>query len=162
MRRGAVAIVGVAAGCLLLGGCGAEIRPLAAVRLDTEGAPRAVLRPCGDDLIQGLSLVGAPAGRDSGRNRSGWQVRGKRHGSDVEFPLFSPPSAWRARTAGQQRLVPDYTYELGFGKAEFNYEYTGTVTFRAADLATLKPGQVWADDRVMSLGEFERLAEDSC
>ncbi|MFF1306086.1 hypothetical protein [Streptomyces sp. NPDC058307] len=24
------------------------------------------------------------------------------------------------------------------------------------------PGHVWADDRAMSLGEFERLAEDSC
>ncbi|MER5381312.1 hypothetical protein ABT040_13660 [Streptomyces sp. NPDC002688] len=162
MKRAVVAVVGVVAGCLLLGGCGPEIRPLAAVRLDTEGAPRAVLRPCGDDLIRGLSLVGAPAGTDSGRNRSGWKVPGKRHGTRAEFPLFSPPSAWRARASGQQRLVPDYTYRLGFGKAEFNYEYTGTVTFRAADLATLKPGQVWADDRAMSLGEFERLAEDSC
>jgi hypothetical protein len=162
MKRAVVAVVGAVAGCLLLGGCGAEVLPLAAVRLDTDGAPLAVLRPCGDDLVQGLSLVGAPAGTDSGRNRSGWKVPGKRHGTDAEFPLFSPPSAWRARAIGQQRLVPDYTYELGFGKAEFNYEYTGTVTFRAADLATLKPGQVWADDRAMSLGEFEKLAEDSC
>ncbi|MET9901387.1 hypothetical protein [Streptomyces sp. NPDC006446] len=162
MKRAVVAVVGVVAGCLLLGGCGADIRPLAAVRLDTEGAPRAVLRSCGDDLIQALSLFGAPAGTDSGRNRSGWKVPGKRHGTGAEFPLFSPPSAWRARASGQQRLVPDYTYRLGFGKGEFNYEYTGIVTFRAADLAALKPGQVWADGRVMSLGEFERLAEDSC
>ncbi|MFI0964737.1 hypothetical protein ACH4S8_25590 [Streptomyces sp. NPDC021080] len=162
MRRDVMAIVGVVTACLLLSGCEAELLPLAAVRLDTEGVPRAVLRPCGDDLIGGLSLVGTPAGTDSGRNRSGWKVPGDRHVTDTEFPLFSPPSAWRARATGQQRLVPDYTYELGFGKAEFNYEYTGNVTFRAADLATLKPGQVWADDRAMSLGEFERLAEDSC
>ncbi|MGW3814840.1 hypothetical protein [Streptomyces sp. NPDC005046] len=162
MKRAVVAVTGVVAGCLLLSGCGAEVLPLAAVRLDTEGAPQAVLRPCGDDLIQGLSLVGAPAGTDSGRNRSGWKAPGHRHGTDAEFPLFAPPPAWRARAAGQQRLVPDYTYELGFGKAESSYEYTGTVTFRAADLAKLKPGQVWADDRAMSLGEFEKLAEDSC
>ncbi|MFJ9151373.1 hypothetical protein ACIRP7_25700 [Streptomyces sp. NPDC102270] len=40
--------------------------------------------------------------------------------------------------------------------------YNGIVTFTAADLAALEPGQVWADDRAMSLGEFEELAEDSC
>ncbi|MFF4831592.1 hypothetical protein [Streptomyces sp. NPDC001315] len=58
--------------------------------------------------------------------------------------------------------MPAYTYELSFGKAEFNYEYTGIVTFRATDLHPLRRGQVWADGRAMSLGEFERLAEDSC
>ncbi|MEV5534743.1 hypothetical protein [Streptomyces prunicolor] len=155
-------VVGVVAGGLLLSGCGALDLPLAAVRVDASGAPQAVLRPCGDDLIQGLSLTGAPADTDSDRNFSGWRVPGKRHGADAEFPLFTPPSAWRARAAGQQRLVANYTYELAFGKAEFNYEYTGHVTFRAADLAALKPGQVWADGKVMSLGEFEKLAEDSC
>lgn len=160
LTRRAAAVAGAVAGCLLLSGCGAELLPLAAIRLDASGAPEAVLRPCGDDLIQGLSLTGAP--EDSEQNLSGWRVPGKRHGADAEFPLFVPPSAWRARSAGQQRLVAGYTYELAFGKAEFNYEYTGTVTFRAADLTALKPGQVWADDRAMSLGEFEKLAERSC
>lgn len=153
-------MAGVVAGAMLLSGCGAELLPLVAVRLGASGAPEAVLRPCGDDLIQGLSLRGAPAGSD--RVLSGWRVPGKRHGADAEFPLFSPPAAWHARPTGEQRLVPGYTYELVFGKAEFNYEYTGIVTFRAADLTALKPGQVWADDRAMSLGEFEELAEDSC
>ncbi|MGW1214640.1 hypothetical protein ACWD5F_33945 [Streptomyces sp. NPDC002499] len=162
MRRSGVAVAGAVAGCLLLSGCGAIDLPLAAVGVDATGAPQAVLRPCGDDLIQGLSLVGAPADTESERNYSGWRVPGKRHGTDAGFPLFAPPSAWQARAVGQQRLVPDYTYELAFGKAEYNYEYTGRVTFRAADLAALKPGQVWADDRAMSLDEFEELAEDSC
>lgn len=160
MGRAGAALAGVVGGVLLLSGCGAEILPLAAVRLDAWGAPVALVRHCGDDLIHGLSLAGAPA--DSEKNLSGWRVPGQRHGTDAEFPLFSPPVAWQARAAGQQRLVPSYTYELGFGKAEFNYEYTGIVTFRAADLAALKPGQVWADDRVMSRGEFEKLAADSC
>lgn len=160
MRRAGAVLAGVVGGALLLSGCGAVVLPLAAVRLDASGAPEAVLRPCGDDQIQGLSLDGAPA--DSEKNLSGWRVPGKRQGSDAEFPLFSPPAEWHARAVGRQRLVSSYTYELAFGKAEFNYEYTGVVTFRAADLAALKPGQVWADDRAMSRGEFEKLAADSC
>jgi hypothetical protein len=153
-------LAGVVGGVLLLSGCGAVVLPLAAVRLDASGAPEAVVRHCGDDLIQGLSLAGAPV--DSEKNLSGWRVPGKRHGSDAGFPLFSPPADWHAKAIGQQRLVPAYTYQLAFGKAEFNYEYTGLVTFRAGDLARLKAGQVWADDRVMGRGEFEKLAADSC
>jgi len=162
MRRYVVAVAGVVAAAGLLSGCGAQTLPLAAVRLDGAGAPEVVLRPCGDDLIQGLSLAGAPDEEESGELLSGWKVPGKRRGADAEFPLFSPPAAWHARMVGAQRVVPAYTYELAFGKAEFNYEYTGTVTFRASDLAALEPGQVWADGRVMGLGEFEELAEDSC
>ncbi|MEU9915727.1 hypothetical protein [Streptomyces sp. NPDC051001] len=161
-RAGVAALVGAVGGAMLLSGCGASLLPLVAVRLDASGAPQALLRPCGDDLIQGLRLTGAPAEEDSDENLSGWETSGKRTGEDIGFPLFEPPAAWHARPAGQQRLAPAYTYRLAFGKAEFNYEYTGTVMFRTADLAALEPGQVWADDRVMSLGEFEELAEDSC
>ncbi|WP_316775188.1 hypothetical protein [Streptomyces sasae] len=45
---------------------------------------------------------------------------------------------------------------------ELVFPNSGTVTFTAGYLAALQPGQVWADDRAMSLGEFEKLAEDSC
>lgn len=162
MRRYVVAVAGVGAAVGLLSGCGAEILPLVAVRLDGQGRPQAVVRPCGDDLIQGLSLSGAPDEEEPGELLSGWNVAGKRRGADTEFPLFSPPAAWHARAVGPQRLVSSYTYELGFGKAEFNYEYTGIVTFRASDLAVLRTAQVWADGRAMSLDEFEELAEDSC
>jgi hypothetical protein len=162
MRRYVVAVAGVVAAVGLLSGCGAEILPLVAVRLDGQGRPQAVVRPCGDDLIQGLSLSGAPDEEESGESLSGWNVAGKRRAADAEFPLFSPPAAWHARAVGPQRLVSSYTYELGFGKAEFDYEYTGIVTFRASDLAVLETAQVWADGRAMSLDEFEELAEDSC
>jgi hypothetical protein len=81
---------------------------------------------------------------------------------DADFPLFSPLAGWHARPSGTRTPVADYTYQLGFMKGEYNYEYNATLTFRTADLAKLKPGQVWADDRAMSLGEFEKLAEDSC
>lgn len=162
MRRGVGAVAGVVGGVLLLTGCGAIDLPLAAVRLGADGVPHALIRPCGDDRIQGLSLTGTKARDGSGKDLSGWWVRGKRRTGDAGFPLFSPLAEWRAHHTGTQRLVADYTYQLGFMKGEFNYEYSPTLTFRAADLAKLRPGQVWADDRVMSLGEFEKLAEDSC
>ena len=34
--------------------------------------------------------------------------------------------------------------------------------FTTDDLGRLRPGQVWADDRAMSVEEFEKLAEKSC
>ncbi|KUM73854.1 hypothetical protein [Streptomyces griseorubiginosus] len=166
MRRGVVAAAGVVAAVGLLSGCGAEDLPLVAVRVDDAGAAEVVLRPCGNDRVLGPSLEGVPSDRfgqeDPGRNVSGWEAPGSRRPVDAEFPLFSPPGAWHVLPVGEQRLLSGHTYQLAFGKDESNYEYTGLVTFTAADLARLTPGQVWADDRAMSLGEFEKLAEDSC
>ncbi|MFC8432816.1 hypothetical protein [Streptomyces sp. NPDC057253] len=163
MRRGWAAVAGAVAAMGLLSGCGAEDLPLVAVRVDDAGAVEVLLRPCGDDLVRGPSLDGMPSGQeDSERSVSGWEARGSRRLVDAGFPLFSPPADWHVLPVGEQRLLPGHTYQLAFGKDEFNYEYTGIVTFTAADLAALKPRQVWADGRAMSLGEFEKLAEDSC
>lgn len=163
MRRGFLAVAGAVVAAGLLSGCGAQILPLVAVRVDGAGAVEVVLRPCGDDLVRGPSLTGVPTGQEeSGHSASGWRAPGSRRPVDAEFPLFSPPGEWHVLPVGEQRLLPGHTYQLAFGKDEYNYEYTGVVTFTAADLAALKPGQVRADDRAMSLGEFEELAEDSC
>lgn len=63
---------------------------------------------------------------------------------------------------GNQHLLGDLTYQISFGKAEFNYEYTGLVTFRLTDVDALEPGQVWADRRSMTREAFEELADESC
>ena len=163
MRRGLFAVAGVVAAVGLLSGCTAETLPLVAVRVDDAGAVEVVLRPCGDDLVRGPSLTGTPTGQEeSGRNVSGWRASGSRRLVDAESPLFSPPWDWHVLPVGEQRVLAGHTYQLAFGKDEYNYEYSGVVTFTATDLAALKPRQVWADDRAMSLGEFEELAEDSC
>ncbi|WP_328750766.1 hypothetical protein OHT57_35010 [Streptomyces sp. NBC_00285] len=162
MRRCVIAMAGVAVGAGLLSGCGAIDLPLAAVQLGADGKPHALIRPCGDDRVQGLSLTGTKAKDGSGPNLSGWHVPDTVRPGNAGFPLFSPLTDWHARPSGTQTPVADYTYQLGFMKGESNYEYSVTLTFRTADLAKLKPGQVWADDRAMSLGEFEKLAEDSC
>lgn len=162
MRRMVCVLVGVVAGALLLSGCEAVDLPLAAVRMGVDGKPQALIRPCGDDRVDGLSLTGTRAKDGSGPNLSGWRVPDTVRPGDAGFPLFSPLADWHARPSGTQAPVADYTYQLGFMKGESNYEYSVILTFRTADLAKLKPGQVWADDRAMSLGEFEKLAEDSC
>ena len=51
-------MLGTAAGAVLLSGCGAVDLPLAAVRAGADGTPYALIRPCGDDHYQGLSLDG--------------------------------------------------------------------------------------------------------
>ncbi|GGL96622.1 hypothetical protein GCM10010129_45560 [Streptomyces fumigatiscleroticus] len=153
---------GVAGAVVLLSGCAAVDLPLAAVRTDADGVPWALVRPCGDDDYLGPRLQGRAAGAaQDAAVTSGWSVRGERDG-DTEFPLFSPPAAWRARPAGPQRLQPGHRYTLSFGHYVTGDSYNGVVEFTAEDVAALPPGQVWADGRAMSLGEFEELAEDSC
>ncbi|SNX64249.1 hypothetical protein SAMN06272735_6065 [Streptomyces sp. TLI_55] len=161
MRRVGVAVLGAVAGALLLSGCTAVDLPLAAVRIGADGQPWALIRPCGDDSYLEPDLEGRAGRTESGAVASGWSTDGEAEG-DAEFPLFTPPPAWTAQPVGAQRLLSDHTYVLAFGHYVTGDSYNGIVTFTAADLATLEAGQVWADGRPMSLGEFEELAEGSC
>lgn len=154
---GGVALVGGAVG--LLSGCTAVDLPLAGVRVGANGAPYALLRPCGDD---GYRTPGLDGSVGEGPVTTGWLVKKTKLSGDADFPLFSPPAAWGARHRGTQRLLPKHHYTLSFGHYVTGDSYNGFVTFTAADLDALKSGQVWADGRAMSLGEFEELAEDSC
>ena len=89
-----------------------------------------------------------------------WETDGAWSG-DAEFPLFSPPAAWDAETRGEQRLLPGHTYAFAF-YGHTDDQVNGAVTFTGSDLAKLKPGRVWADDRVMSAKEFEERTERAC
>lgn len=66
-----------------------------------------------------------------------------------------------AKEAGEQRLLSGHTYTFVFHDQTDDYA-NGAVTFTTADLGRLKRGQVWADDRAMSVEEFEKVAEESC
>ncbi|MDX3780113.1 hypothetical protein [Streptomyces europaeiscabiei] len=61
----------------------------------------------------------------------------------------------------ERRPRSGHTYRFVF-YGQTDDDANGTVMFTTADLRRLKPGQVWADDRAMSLEEFEELAEKSC
>ncbi|MFJ3225313.1 hypothetical protein ACIPJS_18450 [Streptomyces sp. NPDC086783] len=154
-------MAGCVAGAVLLTGCAAVDLPLAAVLKGADGEPEVLLRPCGDDSYRGPSLEDRADGGRANGGTTGWQAKGQRSG-DARFPLFSPPAAWSPRHRGVQRLLPLHTYTLSFGHYVTGDSYNGVVTFAAEDVAALRAGQVWADDRAMSLGEFEELAEDSC
>ncbi|MFI6459851.1 hypothetical protein [Streptomyces sp. NPDC050528] len=160
--RGAAAVLGTVAGALVLSGCAAVDLPLAGIRLGADGAPYALIRPCGDDSYQSPSLDGTTASAQGGPVTTGWDVRKEKLRGDVEFPLFSPPAAWQARHRGEQRLLPKHTYSLVFGHYITGDSYNGIVEFTTEQITALRPGQVWADGKAMSLGEFEKLAEDSC
>ncbi|WP_086800342.1 hypothetical protein [Streptomyces caniscabiei] len=131
MLRRVVGAAGVLAASVVLSGCSPEVLPLAAVAVDGEGTPRVLVRPCG-----------------------AWS-------GDVEFPLFSPPVAWKAEARGEQRLLPGHTYAFVF-YGHTDDQANGEVSFTAADLGRLERGEVWADDRVMGADEFEELAEGAC
>ncbi|MBK3578991.1 hypothetical protein JHN63_35360 [Streptomyces sp. MBT65] len=160
--RGTAAVLGTVVGALVLSGCGAIDLPLAGVRLGADGAPRALIRPCGDDSYQSPSLDGWAVAAEGGPVTTGWDVRKEELSGDAEFPLFSPPAAWQARHRGEQRLLPKHHYSLRFGHYITSDSYNGIVEFSAEQISALKPGQVWADGKAMSLGEFEKLAERSC
>ncbi|OIJ68007.1 hypothetical protein WN71_010610 [Streptomyces mangrovisoli] len=147
---------------MLLTGCAAVDLPLAGVWMGADRVPRALIRPCGDDSYRRPSLDGRAAGAQEGPVTTGWDVRLEKLSGDAWFPLFSPPADWRARHRGAQRLLPDHRYTLSFGHYVTGDSYNGVVEFTTEEIGRLKSGQVWADGRVMSLGEFEKLAEDSC
>ncbi|WP_329258171.1 hypothetical protein OG223_36775 [Streptomyces sp. NBC_01478] len=154
--------MGVVAGGLLLSGCAAVDLPLAGVRVGADGVAWALVRPCGDDSYQSPSLDGWAVAAEDGPVTTGWDVRKEKLSGDAEFPLFSPPAAWRARHRGEQRLLPKHTYTFVFGHYITGDSYNGIVEFTTEQITALKPGQTWADGKAMSLGEFEKLAESSC
>ncbi|MFJ4525085.1 hypothetical protein ACIP4Y_29720 [Streptomyces sp. NPDC088810] len=162
MRRTGAVAVGIVGGMLLLSGCAAVDLPLAGVRAGADGTPYAVFRPCGDDSYQGPRLDGRARGGGEGPVTTGWDAKKEGLHGDAEFPLFGPPAGWRARHRGKQELLPRRHYVLGFGHYVSGDSYNGVVEFTGEQIGRLRPGQVWADDRVMSLRAFERLAADAC
>ncbi|MGW2768468.1 hypothetical protein [Streptomyces sp. NPDC001275] len=162
------------------------------MRNGDDGQPVAELRPCeGGETLSGMRLgswspeegeaaieeaslgsVGSssasqpaqadtddPDGGQADQEDSGWEARGATNHGGVVFPLFSPPTEWRAETYGRQALLPGRTYALAFRGSG---SYMAHVYFTADDLASLRPGQVWADDRAMSTKDFDELVEDKC
>ena len=180
MRHRGLATAGVLTGLGLLSGCSPAWLPLAAVWPGADGQPVVALRPCGDDHAKDLDLsswaedafvedengelVDNPTGTASpGQEDTSWEVASGVDVGRTTFPLFSPSSAWQVRETGQQKLLPGRTYALHFTGARTGWSpYDGSLTFSAEDLASLRPGQVWADGRAMSRGAFDNLVDDSC
>ncbi|WP_234342539.1 hypothetical protein [Streptomyces sp. NRRL B-3648] len=162
MRHTGAVAVGIAGGMLLLSGCAAVDLPLTGVRAGADGTPYAVFRPCGEDGYQGPHLDGRTRGEGDGPITTGWGSKKEGLHGDAEFPLFDPPAKWRARHRGKREPLPRHEYVLGFGHYVGGDSYNGVARFTTEQIGRLRPGQVWADDRVMSLRAFERIAADAC
>ncbi|MGW6025301.1 hypothetical protein [Streptomyces sp. NPDC055099] len=156
------------AACLTLGlvvvsGCTPADLPLIAVRNGDDGQPVVDLRPCEEgETISGVHLRSwAPEEGEATADEkdSGWGNEEAKNKGRVAFPLFSPPPRWHARPYGPQGLLPGRTYSLSFRKSS---SYQAHVYFTADDLASLRPGQVWADSRAMSTEDFAELVDDKC
>ncbi|GGN76022.1 hypothetical protein GCM10011579_056600 [Streptomyces albiflavescens] len=178
-HRGATA-TGVLAGLRLLSGCSPASLPLVAVWPGADGQPVVAVRPCDGDHATGLRLsswaadayIEDPSGgvvdnpsstASPGQVDTRWAVRSGVEIGRTTFPLFSPPSAWHAQRIGPQKLGPGRVYSLDFTGARQGWDpYDGRLGFTAADLASLHPGQVWADGRAMSRDAFDDLVDDKC
>jgi hypothetical protein len=174
-----VSVAGVVVGGVLLSGCTPAVLPLAAAWPGADGEPVVMLRPCEGDHATHLWLLSWPedAYVDDGHggitdnptstaspgSDTGWRAAPDIASGATTFPLFLPPSAWHVESAGPQELRPGRTYSLSFQGARKGWRpYDGSLFFTADDLASLRPGQVWADGRAMSRGEFGALVADKC
>lgn len=165
----------------LMSGCSPADQPLAAVWMGKDRKPVAEVRPCDGDHAANVALrswgereyddnavgvgestVNPSSSAGSSVEDSGWVARVSVR-SSTSFPLFSPPPSWHAETTGLQALLPGRTYALTFtGPREGWDPYDGHVYFTADDLASLGPGQVWADGRAMNRDAFDELVDEKC
>ncbi|WP_406206685.1 hypothetical protein OH807_33315 [Kitasatospora sp. NBC_01560] len=151
--RGVSGLLGIAAVLSLLGGCSAPYRRITGI-LVANGEAIVLLRSCDRaafDFItvsessthSSLQLTPPP-----GTNRAG------------AFPLHRPPAAW---TADGTPPPPLDTTGASFSvDVRTDEPAESSVEFTTADLALLGPGQVWADQQVWALADFERHVRDRC
>ncbi|MGW6746517.1 hypothetical protein ACWGDX_38265 [Streptomyces sp. NPDC055025] len=177
MRRVITAVTGALCAAVLLTGCGPPDLGLAALWKGEDGRWWAELRPCGDDLLNSAHLSGRPTEETEAAgtggspspepepdidDSTGWRAWSMTPTGRARFPLFAPPESWRAEVTGPREPRPGYTYGLTFRAGADDRVYLGSVFASTEELATLRPGQVWADGRAMSMDEFDDVVADQC
>lgn len=178
MRLRLVTAAGVVVGGVLLSSCSPAQLPLAATWSGPDGEPVVMLRPCEDDHATDLRLLSwaedafvhdgvevrdNPTSTASPGSDTAWRAASDVETGPTTFPLFSPPPDWQVESTGPQVMQPARTYSLSFVGARKGWSpYDGSLFFTADDLASLRPGQVWADGRAMSREDFDALVNDTC
>ncbi|MGW4649297.1 hypothetical protein [Kitasatospora sp. NPDC004289] len=167
MRRARAALL-AACGLALLTGCTPGDLPLVGVQLDAQGAPQALLRSCDDHgrirYPQLFAMEPAAVATEHYWPDDRWTVWKSTvaRPKAADFPLFAPPADWAVATSGPQSLDPGRVYRLGFSDPDKSYDYNATLTFDAARLAALQPGQVLTDKGVLSREDFDKAARKAC
>ncbi|MFI9182344.1 hypothetical protein ACIGXG_08990 [Streptomyces goshikiensis] len=154
----------------LLAGCTPPHLDLVAAYNGDDGKPWIMLAPCGKDDIESVSVSGWPTDDPTGpqeetgpQEDSGWDSRRFEPGiGGGSLPLFEPPASWDADLRGAQKLLPGYTYGVGFFARDGGSVYYGKSYFTAEDLAGLKPGEVWSGGRARTRKEFREYVKDEC
>lgn len=150
--------------------CTPPQRGLIGIRPTVDSGAIASLRPCGEDRVASVDVLGAVI-RDNPEGPSedltSWQVRSPRSvQGPEEIELFHTPDGWTGDPAplGDQRLKATHSYSVDFIVASGGggVSYRGVVYFTAADLARLERGQVWADGRAMTVEEFRKHTDQEC
>ncbi|MFE5208421.1 hypothetical protein [Streptomyces sp. NPDC056600] len=130
----------------------------------TEGAGEDSAGPddAGTESAGGDDAGAEGAGQDRASvEDGGWEVpRGMTHRGRAVIPVLSPPDSWLVEGGGGRELLPGRTYSLSF--YSYDGEYYGDGAFTADDLASLRPGQVWAAGRAMSVDEFADQVGEVC
>lgn len=109
---------------------------------------------------RGTETGGAGEGRVAGGD-GGWESpRGMTHSGRAVFPVLSPPASWLVEEGGTRELLPGRTYSLSF--YAYDGQYVGDGDFTADDLASLRPGELWAAGRAMSVDDFAEHVHAVC
>ncbi|MGW0082658.1 hypothetical protein [Streptomyces sp. NPDC003393] len=152
-----------------LASCSPPQRELVGVRPTADGGAIALLRPCGEDRVASVDVLGSVISddpEDPVEDLTSWEVRSPRSARGPEgIRLFHTPDGWMGDPAplGDQRLKATHSYSVDFVVASGGrVGYRGVVHFTPADLARLEPGQVWAGDRAMTVEEFRKHTDQEC
>ncbi|WP_435221860.1 hypothetical protein [Streptomyces sp. Tue6028] len=152
-----------------LASCSPPERELIGIRPTAESGAIASLRPCGEDRVASIEVLGSVI-RDNPdgpvEDLTSWRVRSPRSvQGPEEIQLFHTPDGWIGDPTplGDQRLEVTHGYSVDFIVASGGVvSYRGVVYFTTADLARLERGQVWVSDRPMTVEEFLKHADQEC
>ncbi|OIJ68323.1 hypothetical protein WN71_007825 [Streptomyces mangrovisoli] len=152
-----------------LASCSPPERDLIAIRLTADGDPMASLRPCGEDRVTSVEVLGSAVRDDPDgpvEDLTSWEVQSPRSvQGPQEIRLFHTPDGWTGDPAplGDQRIKATHSYSVAFiVSSGGGVSYRGVVDFTVADLARLQRGHVWSDDRAMTAEEFREHTAKEC
>jgi hypothetical protein len=142
---------------LLTTGCTAEVTGLAGISVDQGGDPIAVVVACKGTYdtahLEELSNLDAT----TSTNVRDWSFSAAK---TTRWNIVDSPTASNPKPGGTLELRPGVPYDLTAGSKE-EQTTSGAVTFRVADLASLRPGQVRYFKEDVSGGTGEYVVVDA-
>ncbi len=113
----------------------------------------------GKDDARGPTLAVTPEQGDT----TYWPT-GRQPGRAGPFALFAPGMGRGGETGRPRALEPRYDYYLHFSVLEDGHRvrHTSASDFRHEDIASLRPGRVWANGEAMSRERSRTYVKSEC